>query len=258
MPRANRVIVPGYTYHPTHRCHDREFLLRFQRDRTTYRRWLREGALRHGVPVLGYCITSNHVHIVVHADARQPVSAMIQLAAGCTAGQYNQRKGRRGGFWEGRFRCTAVESGRHLWNCLAYVDMNMVRAGQVAHPGDWRWCGYREVAGLRRRYRILDRECLVEKLQARNFGEIWETYCGLIHEKVEGQRLARDLRWSEPVTVGSEGFVREVAEQLGRRRQIEVRPVEPADRQTWHAPEVAPQYNRFRGVKTCAPQVYRF
>ncbi|MBS3763693.1 MAG: transposase [Planctomycetes bacterium] len=63
MPRANRYILPGHPYHLTHRCHDREFLLRFQRDRDTYRKWLREGMSRHGVAVLGQCITSNHVHL---------------------------------------------------------------------------------------------------------------------------------------------------------------------------------------------------
>ncbi|MFP4029016.1 MAG: hypothetical protein ACLFWL_14595 [Candidatus Brocadiia bacterium] len=61
--RTSRYILPGHAYHLTHRCHDREFLLRFQRDRDTYRKWLREGIARHGVAVLGQCITSNHVHL---------------------------------------------------------------------------------------------------------------------------------------------------------------------------------------------------
>ncbi len=33
MPRANRYFVPGKFYHLTHRCHDRQFLLKFVRDR---------------------------------------------------------------------------------------------------------------------------------------------------------------------------------------------------------------------------------
>ena len=41
MPRGKRYIVPGHTYHVTHRCH-RAFLLRFQKDRTAYCRLLRE------------------------------------------------------------------------------------------------------------------------------------------------------------------------------------------------------------------------
>jgi putative transposase len=52
-----------------------------------------------------------------------------------------------GGFWDGRFRCIAVDSGEHLLSCLAYVDMNTVGAGVVEHPADWNWSGYRELAG---------------------------------------------------------------------------------------------------------------
>mgnify|MGYP006280223853 FL=1 len=169
------------------------------------------------------------------------MARMIRLAAGCTAGQYNQRKGRRGGFWDGRFRCTAVESGEHLWNCLAYVDMNMVRAGVVGHPSDWEWCGYREVAGLRERYRILDFERLVEKLEARDIREVREAYCGLIERRAEAEQFSREPEWTEPVAVGSEGFVREVAGRLGRRR-IEVAPVEEDEQSTWRAQEVSPRY----------------
>ena len=46
MPNASRYLEPGYTYHLTHRCHDRRFLLKFGRDRDLYRHWLREGARR--------------------------------------------------------------------------------------------------------------------------------------------------------------------------------------------------------------------
>ena len=54
MPRANRYILPGQTYHVTHRCHDRAFLLRFAKHRELYRTMLRERAERFGVCVLGY------------------------------------------------------------------------------------------------------------------------------------------------------------------------------------------------------------
>lgn len=42
MPRANRYHLPGHTYHLTHRCHDRRFLLRFALVRDAYRRVLWE------------------------------------------------------------------------------------------------------------------------------------------------------------------------------------------------------------------------
>ena len=130
---------------------------------------------------------------------------------------------------------------RVILPAYTYVDMNMVRAGVVGHPFDWDWCGYREVAGLRERYRILDFERLVEKLEARDIREVREAYCGLIERRAEAEHFSRQSRWTEPVAVGSEGFVREVAGRLGRRR-IEVAPVEENEQSTWRPEEVSPRY----------------
>jgi len=41
MPKASRYLREGYTFHLTHRCHDRRFLLKFAKDRDVYREWLR-------------------------------------------------------------------------------------------------------------------------------------------------------------------------------------------------------------------------
>ncbi|TFH14068.1 MAG: hypothetical protein E4H02_10605 [Lentisphaerales bacterium] len=60
MPRANRYILTGYVYHLTHRCHNRSFLFRFARDRTEYRRRLREAVKEFRISLLTYNITSNH------------------------------------------------------------------------------------------------------------------------------------------------------------------------------------------------------
>lgn len=96
MPRANRYIVPGQIYHITHRCHDRAFLLKFGIDRDGYRAWLREGLRRHRVSLLNYCITSNHVHLILHSESAEEVARLMQLVEGCVAQDYNLRKGRSG------------------------------------------------------------------------------------------------------------------------------------------------------------------
>ena len=57
----------------------------------------------------------------------------------------NQREKRKGAFWEDRYHATAVESGEHLFQCLVYIDLNMVCAGVVAHPSEWPFCGYNEI-----------------------------------------------------------------------------------------------------------------
>ena len=50
MPRASDYLIEGYTYHLTHRCHNRKFLLRFARDRNAYREWLQKELAGIGCP----------------------------------------------------------------------------------------------------------------------------------------------------------------------------------------------------------------
>jgi putative transposase len=54
MPRANRHYIPGCVWHITHRCHKKEFLLKFARDRRRYLQWLFEAKKRYGLSVLNY------------------------------------------------------------------------------------------------------------------------------------------------------------------------------------------------------------
>lgn len=62
---------------------------------------------------------------------------------------YNRRASRRGTLWEQRFKSILVErSEKALTTMAAYIDLNAVRAGIVADPKDYRFCGYGEaVAG---------------------------------------------------------------------------------------------------------------
>lgn len=73
-----------------------------------------------------------------------------------------------------------MESRRHPWNCPAYVDLNMMRAGAVSHPADCDWWGCREMAGRRGRYRLLDSGRLAENLDARDIEDVREACCALI------------------------------------------------------------------------------
>jgi putative transposase len=53
---------------------------------------------------------------------------------------YNKVHRKKGYFWSERFKSVIVENGETLINCLAYIDLNPVRAGLVARPEEYRWC----------------------------------------------------------------------------------------------------------------------
>ena len=239
MPRAKRYLVEGHTYHLTHRCHDRRFLLRFARDRDAYREWLRQGVRRYRVPVFGYSITSNHVHLVIHVDDREAVGRLVDLVAGATARQYNRRKGRSGAFREDSYHATAVESGTHLWRCLRYVDLNMVRAGQVPHPDGWRWCGFGELTGVRKRYRILDVERLRQALDGADLDALRAFYGHYVGEGIGEREFAREPEWTDALAVGSRDYAERFA-QATRRRRLQYARLEGrnATHEVWMAREV--------------------
>ena len=68
MARAKRHYIAGHIRHITHRCHKREFLLKFSKDRRRYLQWLWEAKKRYGLVILNYMVTSNHIHLLVADD----------------------------------------------------------------------------------------------------------------------------------------------------------------------------------------------
>ena len=215
MARANRYMVPGAAYHLTHRCHDGVFLLKFATDRNRYRDILREELAGSTVSLLSYCITSNHVHLLVAGGAREDVARLMQAAQGRFAEEYNRKKGRRGAFWSDRYHATMIGGREHLWACMRYIDLNMVRAGVVAHPLEWEWTSWHETAGQRQRYRLLDQDALLDRFEGVKWPAFRRQYAASINEAVSCRSaLRREALWTEAVAVGSREFVTDIEAQL--------------------------------------------
>jgi len=251
MPRSSNYLLPGYTYHLTQRCHDRQFLLRVARERDVYREWLRAGVERHHVPVYGFCITSNHVHVIAHADGVEAVAQLMHLASGATAKQYNLRKNRTGSMWEHPYQCTVIEGGQHLLNCLAYVNLNMVRAGKVSHPRDWKWCSHDELTGERQRYRILNFERLQQSLGGIGAADLRQWYSDALEARLAVRQMPREAHWTEALVVGSRSFVEQAMGVYAQRRQCDVQQVPfseaTGDVERWALRERSVPYNRIKG-----------
>jgi putative transposase len=246
MPRANRYIQPGCLYHLTHRCHDRKFLFRFAVVRSEYRRRLRATLEEFGVSLLAYALTSNHTHLLAEAPAPNAISQMMQKLEGEFAEWYNLRQGRSGAFGGDRYHCTLVDGGSHAWNCMKYIDLNMVRAGIVRHPEAWEWCGYHELAGLRQRYRLLDLECVRKWLGGVSREALTREYVAAVAEGIRVDELTRNPDWTESIAVGSEEFVKRVSQQVLYRSRLERQETSEG---VWTVRESSVPYKRFGGSK---------
>ena len=158
-----------------------------------------EAKKRYGLCVLNYMVTSNHVHLLVVDSGEEVTARSIQLIAGRTGQDYNRRKGRKGAFWEDRYQATAVEADAHLIRCLIYIDTNMVRAGVVANPREWSWCGYHEIQSPPQRYRIIDRRMLMSLVDITDSDELSAAHRGWVKDALGNVGARRDSKWTESI-----------------------------------------------------------
>ena len=216
MPRGNRYYIPGLIWHITHRCHKKEFLLKFARDRRRWLRWLYEAKKRFGTRILNYSVTSNHIHLLVQdGGRRETLPKTIQMIAGRTAQEYNIRKRRNGAFWEDRYHATAVQDDDHLIRCMVYIDLNMVRAGVVKHPSEWLFCGYNEIQAPSQRYNLIDRKRLMTLCNIDDSDRLSKVYKGWVEDVLARDKNSRESKWTQSIAVGDKYFVEQVKDKLG-------------------------------------------
>jgi putative transposase len=207
MPRANRYFLPDHVWHITHRCHKRQFLLKFAKDRRAWLYWLYQARRRYGLCVLNYVVTSNHAHLLVKDMGHGEIAHSMQLISGRVAQQFNRRKSRRGAFWEDRYHATAVQADGHLARCMVYIDLNMVRAGVVEHPSEWVHAGYNEIQCLPKRYRCIDVPALATLLGFVDAGNLRDGLREWVDLALTNGRLERQPAWTQSIAVGQREYL---------------------------------------------------
>lgn len=215
MPRAKHFYLPGYIYHITHRCHNRDYLLKFNYEKKRYLYWLQQCIEKYSLKIISYCITDNHIHLIINPGEHDKVIAQsMHLAAGCTAQEYNRRKNRKGAFWEDRYHATAIQCKAHLLRCMLYIDYNMVRAGVVSAPELWEYCGFYDLM-KNNQSGILDKNCIISSTGYNDWDSFKTDYVNLVKSTVEYPVYQKDDKWTKSIAVGDEGFVAAIKSRLG-------------------------------------------
>jgi putative transposase len=147
MARFPRVVVAGVPHPITQRGNARQVILGCDSDRLTYLALLRENAQLRGLSLLGYCLMSNHVHLIAVPQNETAFSRSLKQAHGRYAAYWNGRQSSTGHVWQGRFYSCPLDE-KHLWEALRYVELNPVRAGMVEKPEQWMWSSATAHCGL--------------------------------------------------------------------------------------------------------------
>lgn len=146
MPRPPRLLQDQGWYHLLTRGNNRQVIFHDHEDFQRYGRLLLRYFSTHQVRLFHYCLMSNHVHLVVHAQTAAGLQKAMHGLNLSYALAYRHRYGGIGHFWQDRFKSVPIASDSHGLLCGAYVELNPVRARMMTRPDDYPWSSYRVYA----------------------------------------------------------------------------------------------------------------
>jgi putative transposase len=149
MARLPRLTLPGYPHHVIQRGNNRQAIFATAADHQMLLDLLAEHAKKFDVAVHAYVLMGNHFHLLVTPNTADGLPKMMQAMGRSYVRYFNDAQKRSGTLWEGRYKSTLIQTDRYLLACMAYIDLNPVRAGLVAQPQDYLWSSHVHYLGLR-------------------------------------------------------------------------------------------------------------
>jgi putative transposase len=149
MARQPRLTLPDYPHHIIQRGNNKQAIFGGAADYQALLALLLEAARQHKVAIHSYVLMTNHLHLLATPQDDVGLPLMMQHVGRSYVRLFNKTHQRSGTLFEGRYKSTLIQTERYLLACMAYIDLNPVRAGMVAQPQDYPWSSYGHYAGLR-------------------------------------------------------------------------------------------------------------
>lgn len=214
MPRKARIVAVGVAHHITQRGNNREPVFERAGDRRMYLDLLRRYSAKYEMRILGYCLMTNHIHLVAIPAREDSLARSLARTHGEYAAHWNRREQRTGHLWQGRYFSCPLDQ-IHVMRALRYVEQNPIRAGLVQDACQWAWSSARAHTDDSIQDTLLDGGW-ADYLGDWNYTE-WHD---LLHDS--NMRHWQDLRRSTltGVPMGSTEFVDRIEALAGRKLRV--------------------------------------
>ena len=208
MARPLRIEFPNALYHITSRGNRRENIYLADSDRKNFLDILSQVYDRFNWVVHGYCLMSNHYHLLVETPEGNLSQSMRQLN-GVYTQKFNRAHSRTGHVFQERYKAILVQKDSYLLELSRYIVLNPVRAGMVRSPRDWTWSSYRATAGLAAVPDWLHVDWLLSCFGRRK-KRVAQSYRKFVAEGVGKPSPLNDLK--NQIYLGDDDFVEELQE----------------------------------------------
>ena len=96
--------------------------------------------------VYGYCLMSNHVHLLIK-EGKEPIATTMKRIGVSYVAWFNRKYERCGHLFQDRFRSEPVENDAYCLTVLRYIHQNPVKSGEAEKAEEYRWSSYRAYLG---------------------------------------------------------------------------------------------------------------
>ncbi|UCC97992.1 MAG: transposase [Phycisphaerales bacterium] len=210
MPRLARTVAVGFAHHITQRGNNRHDVFFVDDDRRVYLELLKEQADKYGLDVIGYCLMSNHVHLIAIPHAEDALAKAVGRTHFRYAQYINRFHRRSGHLWQGRFYSCALDK-RHFWLAMKYVELNPVRAKLCRKPWRYGWSSAAAHVDAGARSEMLNLSEWYDSISAAQWRK--ELEAGLSDSDIG--RVRSSTHTGRPL--GSDSFLSKLERALGRR-----------------------------------------
>ncbi len=154
-------------------------IFRFELSRKAAQELLRLAAARHEISILNYCIMPGEMMILADASSEKTASLTRSLFA-MVSKMHNIRKHHQGACWKGRQHIALIQKSGFLDAALSAIDILPVERKLAGHPSEWKCSGFQELAGIRERYRIIDRKNICKLSGFKDYTDFSRQHLSLI------------------------------------------------------------------------------
>jgi putative transposase len=144
MGRLPRAIDDGLVYHAVNRGNNRADVFADDADRIAFLESLARTKARYPFRLFGYCLMTNHFHLLLRPEPGQSISRILQSLTVAHTWRYHKRHRTTGHVWQGRFKSPVIQDDLHLLVVLRYIEANPLRARIVSDPADYGWSSFRQ------------------------------------------------------------------------------------------------------------------
>jgi putative transposase len=210
MPRFARIVIPDIPHHITQRGNNKQEVFFVDDDRIAYLRFLKEQAEKFGMIINGFCLMTNHLHIIA-TPRRKDALAKAMGKTNLLYSQYiNFMHKRSGHLWQNRFYSCPLDS-RYFYIALSYIERNPVRAKMTRSPWDYRWSSASVHTGGEDEFGLIDAESWRQQSKGMN----WKSILRAAMDDRQINRMRVHCRTGRPL--GSDNFISKLESMIGRR-----------------------------------------